>query len=208
MESSRIIDLYLIRHGLTQWNIEKRYQGHTDIPLHREKVSELNILKDWVLEGILADAVYSSDLARCMETARFLWPDSPIIKDSRLRELNFGEWEGLTFDDLKNSPLYTSWIADWEEHSPPEGESARQFNDRVDGFMNSLIAKKQNFLTIAAVTHGGVIRRIISRYVPEVTFWEIPIPFGKAYQLKLEEKGAGWICSSLSVVPIQERESM
>ena len=93
---------YLVRHGETDWNLTERIQGQVDVPLNatgRRQVSHLAKR----LTDLPLDAIYSSDLARTHETARIIAADRDIAiaTDPDLREFSFGEWEGLTAEEIE-----------------------------------------------------------------------------------------------------------
>src|SRR6056297_2986860 len=118
-------ELYLIRHGQTVWNTNKRFQGHTDIQsdetgTHQAKRLQ-HRLKDVPFEGI-----YASDLARARQTAAILAEARPVHVEERtcLREIHFGHWEGKGVHDvLHDDPLGRAWREDPEGASIPGGES-------------------------------------------------------------------------------------
>jgi len=127
----------LVRHGRTPWNEEGRLQGWKGESLSERGKAEVEALAER-LRGLKPDAVYSSDLARAVQTAETLvrlnsW-NVPHIKDPRLREINHGLWEGLRVSEipeLKN--MHTV-----EGFRPPGGESFREVAYRVAGFMADL----------------------------------------------------------------------
>ncbi|GIO63654.1 histidine phosphatase family protein [Paenibacillus cineris] len=134
------VDLLLIRHGTTRWNREKRYLGHTDIPLDPGGRDELAPLAR-ELAGKAFHGVYCSDLARCRETLAIISPAhaDTAMYDSRLREMDFGAWEGHTYEQLQHESLYRQWIDSPQQVTPPGGESWADFAGRVDGFIGSLL---------------------------------------------------------------------
>ncbi|TDL83161.1 histidine phosphatase family protein [Peribacillus frigoritolerans] len=205
MESCRSLQLILIRHGLTEWNKEKRYIGHTDLPVMEDSFIEYESLKK-TLQNYLPDIVYSSDLLRCQQTAAFLFPEEAPIKDPRLREISFGIWEGKTYEDLKNDFHYSSWLDNWEITSTPGGESGIAFHKRVSSFLSEVLKSKLS--SAAIMTHGGVIRKIVSDLVPEATFWDTSVSFGKAIVLELRAERGKWKCISLSEEPSAGKEPL
>src|SRR5690606_20590152 len=95
------MDVYLVRHGVTAWNKEKRYLGHTDKGIIRgEQSGLLKIKKE--LTNIYFDHIFTSDLRRCQESLELLDIPAQITVDARLRELDFGDWEGKTYDELRS----------------------------------------------------------------------------------------------------------
>lgn len=134
------VDLLLVRHGTTRWNREKRYLGHTDIPLDPGGRDELAPLAR-ELAGKAFRSVYCSDLARCRETLAIISAAhaDTAMYDPRLREMDFGAWEGHTYEQLQHEPLYRQWIDSPQQVTPPGGESWADFAGRVDGFIGSLL---------------------------------------------------------------------
>nr|WP_274528971.1 histidine phosphatase family protein [Paenibacillus piscarius] len=134
------MELVLVRHGYTQWNQERRYVGRTDVPLAQGEAERLDKLRTQPpLTGEFC-RVYCSDLRRCRETLTALIPNlEPKARyDARLLEMDFGAWEGCTYDQLKDNPLYRSWIDNPEAATPPGGEAWAQFAARVDDFWTEL----------------------------------------------------------------------
>lgn len=209
MGTLHTMDVYLVRHGVTRWNIEKRYMGHSNEPLIGQELHMLNPLRS-TLERISFDFCYSSDLKRCIDTFKYLLPNELVCLDFRLRELHFGDWEGLTYDNLKSDESYQEWLSDWKVKAPPNGESFIQFNGRINTFFTEL--HTQNHLTsinsnVLIVTHGGVIRSIMKSFNLTNTFWELHVQHGTAYRLSLQQQRGKWVCNSWSVVPILEKEN-
>lgn len=128
------LELVLVRHGETKWNVEHRYLGHTDLPLLPSATRHMTELSGdfW--------RVFCSDLLRCKETLAYIAPsvEKRAVYDQRLREMNFGLWEGCTYEQLKDNSLYRAWIDDPSMVTPPEGESWGQFEERLSGFLFDL----------------------------------------------------------------------
>jgi alpha-ribazole phosphatase len=95
-------ELWLVRHGQTDWNQEKRYQGQTDIPLNEIGLQQAAGLSE-SLENTQFDAIYCSDLQRARQTANVLaiHLNLPVFQDRRMREASFGEWEGQIYPEIK-----------------------------------------------------------------------------------------------------------
>lgn len=116
--------------------------------------------------------VWSSPLQRCRTLAAALHPAPQF--DPRLMEMNFGEWEGLPWDDVPRHEL-EKWAGDVEHFAPPGGESALQVQQRVLSFF-----EKKYFDEVAIVTHAGVIRLLLSFHKKQslMSHIERPIPYG------------------------------
>ena len=89
-------NICFLRHGQTSWNVEGKWQGHTDIGLNETGLFQANNISE-LLKDQKFEAIYSSDLRRAYSTAEIInrHHNLPIIKDERLREQNLGNWEGL-----------------------------------------------------------------------------------------------------------------
>lgn len=148
--------LLLIRHGETDWNVEGRYQGQSDVPLNapgREQARRL--ASD--LRSTSLDAIYSSDLARARETAQILAnaTGAPLLLDPRLREVDQGEWEGRLFSDirLRHPDLLQRRRQDPLHVAPPGGETVLQLQTRLMAAVRAIVeAHAQG--NVALVSHG------------------------------------------------------
>ncbi|SER83326.1 histidine phosphatase family protein [Salipaludibacillus aurantiacus] len=206
------LDIYLVRHGVTRWNKEKRYLGHTDEPCMKERLDDLADLKS-EMAGMEFDQVWTSDLLRCRETLHYLMPGVHPVTDKRLRECDFGNWEGKTYEDLKNLKDYRRWIDHPQLQPIPAGESWREFSGRLDEWLNDLLAGQEGVAAgrktrALAVTHGGVIRYLVSVFRRSESFWHVTIRHGQALYLKLIYEGGKWTCNSLQAVPSAEKEEL
>lgn len=153
-------ELVLIRHGVTAWNRDRRFQGQTDIPLDDEGLKQARLtgrrLADWPL-GV----VYASDLARARQTAEPIAAARglALCVESRLRERHYGGFEGRTHDELQRdeAEAWRRWRArDPDFELPGGGESLRAFHARVDAVLHELVRRHPG-RTVAVVTHGGVL---------------------------------------------------
>ncbi|MEH6942894.1 histidine phosphatase family protein [Bacillus sp. JJ722] len=204
MERNDSIRIILIRHGMTEFNVQKKYMGYTDEPVILERLNDYKSLK-LALEDEQIDAIYSSDLIRCQQTTRYLFGEGAYL-DERLREIHFGDWEGKTYERLRDIPAYCNWLFNWETECIPNGESGPVFRERVLAFLQEHVLMSGNFgKTIAIVSHGGVIRFIVSALCENVEYWDVHVNFGQAIVL---EVGGEWVCTSSSVVPTVENDSL
>lgn len=154
--------IHLLRHGLTQGNIEGRYIGRTDVPLCEKGREELFKLKKRY-DYPAADIVISSPLQRCTETADILYPDCYQEKWPAFVECDFGEWENQTYRQLQDLPSFAGWLSSGMQEAPPGGESAGDVLRRAADGMNLLFRRMMDdrLRSAALVTHGGLIAMLL-----------------------------------------------
>ena len=155
--------LLFIRHGTTYWNNLFRYQGHTDIELNEEGIEQARAVKNRLVQYQL-DAIYSSDLSRAVQTAQIIAAphNLPIKTYSELREINFGVWEGLTYQDLEQRfpELLTTWLEAPHLLAIPGGETFTEVQRRALKCICEIVSIHPQG-NIAVVTHGGTIAALI-----------------------------------------------
>jgi probable phosphoglycerate mutase len=148
--------ILLARHGETDWNAERRVQGHSDTPLNETGRAQARALGDELAEEPF-DAVYSSDLLRAHETARIVAQrrglEVTAIRD--LRERHFGTWEGLTDDEIL--------VRFPEAHSGAwgDGETRDEMAQRVFDALQR-IAETHPSGRVLVVSHGGPLRAVLT----------------------------------------------
>jgi len=152
------VDIVFVRHGRTQLNELGCFIGNTDCDISKEGLRQAEKVKDFISKFSF-DGVYVSPLKRTIQTADVL--SKEYILDDRLREMNFGVFEGLRYEEIEQKyPEYLKlWNADYENYRIPEGESLKDLFDRVEDFINDVKDKHERVLV---VTHGGVIRCALS----------------------------------------------
>jgi probable phosphoglycerate mutase len=154
-----VTTLILTRHGETDWNAERRWQGHSDPPLNERGRGQARELAA-ALDGV--DVIYSSDLARARETAEILAErlGLEVRLDPRLRERSFGAWEGQTWEELEQG--HADALRRWQEgetHGPEDAEPYEEFSRRVESFLEDVVRRHPDE-QVLVVAHGGPIRAI------------------------------------------------
>lgn len=159
------MDVFLIRHGATAGNREKRYVGRTDEPLCPEGRQGLIIAEGY--GGV--QMTYTSPMLRCIQTADLLFPDTPKIIVDDLRECDFGDFEYQNYLELQDNPDYQKWIDSGGRIPFPNGESREQFQNRcADAFGKVLSdAFQKKYEKIAFVVHGGTVMSILDRFASD-----------------------------------------
>jgi len=160
----------LLRHGMTAGNTEKRYIGRTDEPLcpQGEKMAR----ESGAFPNV--EKVYISPMARARQTAAILFPNVRQEEVYDLREMDFGDFEGRSPDEMENDPVYREWVDNMCLGQCPGGESLEGFKDRVcDAFLEVVrSARKSGEDRIIIVSHGGTIMSIMDRYaVPKREYY-------------------------------------
>ena len=135
--------LYFVRHGQTAWNDIGRFQGSTDVPLNLLGIEQAEKAA-LALKDIHFDAIYSSPLNRAQVTAQTIArPHQLTVQvEPRIAEINFGQWEGMTFEEI------------------PGSETFADAESRTMDFLNELINANDN-KTFLIVSHGAAIRTMI-----------------------------------------------
>jgi 2,3-bisphosphoglycerate-dependent phosphoglycerate mutase len=153
---SEHLELWLIRHGETDWNREQRAQGHLDVPLSKLGLEQAKLLAAR-LASVHFDALYSSDLGRAFETANTVGRvlQQPVRIDGRWREIHLGVVQGLTYPEIKARGMHRQ---NRNIHEPWEGgESQVQLMERASAAMVD-IRSNHSRGRVAVFTHGGTIR--------------------------------------------------
>ncbi|NLX18138.1 MAG: alpha-ribazole phosphatase [Desulfobulbus sp.] len=162
------VSLYLIRHGETEQNKKGVLVGSTDTALNDHGRRQALSLRERI-NALQVDAVYSSPLARAVETASLVFGDNaPIITDSSLQEFHFGEWEGMHFSEIaKQYPeAWRMWLTDWEKTRIPGSENFFAFTHRVISAVEEIV-RSQPGQRVAVVSHGGCIRSLLAHFFCE-----------------------------------------
>ena len=154
--------ILLVRHGITETNATRRFTGQSDIDLNADGYQQAEELRDRLAEEKI-DAAYSSDLKRAITTAEVICSkhEVEIITRPEIRELNYGEAEGLTFREISEKyPELSEMIA---RYSPvlsfPGGESFSDLTYRAGRFLE-IINNHATDQTILVVSHGGMLRTL------------------------------------------------
>ena len=146
--------IYLIRHGQTDWNVERKIQGQTDIPLNSNGKQQAEEAANEIA-NLKIDRIISSDLSRAKETAEIINKKvgAKITFDKRLREQNFGKYEGCLKEDITEK----QWDILNYEPEKVNGESRKQLYERVKGFISKLKDEGNTLI----VTHAVLLCMIL-----------------------------------------------
>jgi alpha-ribazole phosphatase len=194
--------LCLIRHGQTDWNLEGRYQGQSDVPLNEKGFEQARSLVGQ-LDGRSFAAIFSSDLMRARQTAEHIAKDLGLTVqiEPRLREINQGEWEGVLVDDIKAryAEIWSQRTMDPANVRPPGGETVREVAERVSAALDDISRLFPNG-QVLIVSHGLSIATAICR--------DKGIPVGQAYTVIPENVQPVWMEWKLDAKPASDSEEV
>jgi glutamate-1-semialdehyde 2,1-aminomutase len=186
-------EIIIIRHGETEWNQTGRFQGHSDVPLSETGRAQAEALgRNLALDHV--DAIYASDLIRAMETAAPLAArfGLTVTPDPLLRELNFGAWEGRSFNDVnaENPDAMKQFYNDPECADIPNSEPFPDFQKRVAGRVRE-IAAEQRGKRVVIVSHGASIRILLTDILamPIRSIWHISQLNTAVNKIRFEDDG-------------------
>lgn len=155
--------LIIVRHGQTLWNLERKYQGHSDIALTDTGLKQAQAVAERLADEAVA-AVYASDLSRAYKTAGYIAAKHNLTVHTvpELREIKFGDWEGLTYEEISvrwPGLLGKLWTTP-DELQIPGGETFHQLKARAYTAIEKIVADHPD-QTVAVVAHGGTIGTIL-----------------------------------------------
>ena len=188
-------EIIFIRHGETDFNRARLYFGHLDPDLNETGIEQLRKAKIlFEKREKMPDVVFSSDLKRCSQSMEILEIDEEIEKNltEDLREINFGIFEGKTYEEIKNEyPEETErMINDWRNFKADKGESLKDVMIRTVKKMDEIIEKYKN-KKILIITHAGVIQVLMSYYLFGNLdgYWKFKINNGSITKLHIMHDG-------------------
>ena len=202
--------IHLIRHGAIDETLSGKYIGTTDPPLSdKGKLA----LKKLAFTHVYPQppVVFSSPLRRCTQTCAVLFPERKPLVIANLSECNFGEWEGKTAEELKDSEDFQKWLAGDNSVKPPRGESNADFVRRVCKIFESIVEglMKTGSTECAVVTHGGVIMTLLAVYgLPQAKPFEWAMENGCGYSVRVTPMlwQRGKVTEVFSRVPVAKEE--
>lgn len=185
---------YLVRHAITDWNEQQRFQGRSDIPINaRGKEQIHDLTRRFAVEEICACII--SDTTRTRETAEGIAQEHELNleEDPRLREINFGVWEGMTYAEIKNKypDKVAAWEENWLEVTPPEGERFEDFVSRIGDFYKEVLQGRgeENVLVVG---HGGSLQVLLCMImeIDPGKFWQFKMDAASVTRVGLYQAGA------------------
>ena len=191
-----MLRLLLIRHGETDFNKERRIMGREPFPLNALGREQSNRLKESLGKAPL-DAIYTSPILRAQETAQILSEAGDLVPlgDDRLMEVEYGEWVGKTFAEVRELPDYVPYFERLDTPVAPGGETLYQVRDRARDFVRSL-QKSHSDDTVLVVTHADWIKCLLMHIleIPFKNIWRFRIDNASVSLLECEGPKRRVIC--------------
>ena len=167
--------LWMIRHGPTRGNLERRYIGRTDEPLCEAGIAQAAALQRLGFPDF--ERVFVSPYQRCRQTAELALPNRAYTRVPGLRECDFGIFEGRSADELSESAEYADWLKGGCTFAIPGGEDVAAFKERCTLAFSKIASAATDGAPVAVVTHGGCIMAILERFAsPKRAFYEWHVP--------------------------------
>ncbi|RME17658.1 MAG: histidine phosphatase family protein [Bdellovibrio sp.] len=198
-------NLLIFRHGQTDWNVLKRFQGHSNIPLNETGRKQAEALRDF-LDNYPVDVVLSSDLSRAIETATIALGHRkvPFVKTDCLREAHLGETEGMFNKDIiekYGKDFWDRWHAPEDlDFSWPGGETKRENLNRVRSFIEEFVSQHpgQHF---AISTHSGTLKRLCLHAEPLKPNIPLTVENGALFYFQINPENFQWFLVEKLFVP-------
>lgn len=172
------MNIYLIRHGETDWNLKLKIQGQADVPLN-ETGREQARLTAMKLAGIPVNIAYTSPLIRARETAEVVLAgrNCPLYTDNLLKEISYGIREGQSLQLIRKCQFFRlhNYFRHPERYIPPRGgETIPELKARCQAFLEGKVyGYESGFSNMMIFTHGAFIKAMLSimNQLPDCDFW-------------------------------------
>jgi broad specificity phosphatase PhoE len=195
---SDVVQLFVFRHGETDWNLNKKFQGHTNIPLNQKGRDQAQALRER-FATINLDLCLCSDLDRAVETGKIALEDNPVpfVYSKALRETHLGDVEGMSQIEIVEK-YGEDILTRWRSVKPEDitmgfanGETKLQHLNRLKDFVEQTLLDNVPYKNVAVSTHGGSLVRLVHATInaPEQT---IAIPNCCLYQLSFDRSRRIW----------------
>ncbi|MCL2856993.1 MAG: histidine phosphatase family protein [Oscillospiraceae bacterium] len=177
--------IHLIRSGSASEGHGQLLIGQEDLPLSRSGQEKLERLQQ--AGGYpQVDRLYASPLARCLQTAEILYPGYSTHQVEGLKDTCLGEFEGKSFEQLKDLPAFTAWLHNSQASPPPGGENVEDFMARVSAALDGVVRgmMRERITSAGVITHGGVIMTLMAAVaLPRLPIHQWAVAHGQGYTL-------------------------
>jgi broad specificity phosphatase PhoE len=193
-------ELVCVRHGRTDWNLSGRFQGQTDVPLDDEGRAQARALAAF-LRTVAFDYAVTSDLARARETAEIIAQDREleVVRDSGWREMQFGQWEGLTWNEITQRWPEIDRTAQTQPkfYTPEGGESFEALCVRITAAAARASAGAPDG-RVLVVTHAGPLHALLRVLEGATQAEALQVRFVPASVTRFSQLGGRWRLEGLN----------
>ncbi len=179
------MEVFLIRHGLTAGNLQKRYVGRTDEPLCPKGIAAAQKAGSFPA----VSRVIVSPMLRAKQTAALLFPQAEQQVLDGLREMDFGVFEGRTADEMVSDAAYRTWVDGNCQDVCPGGEGMHGFSSRTLSTFDQAVQKaiRTGESRLVIVAHGGTLMAVMDRYaMPKRAYWDWHVPTLHGWRASLD----------------------
>jgi broad specificity phosphatase PhoE len=158
--------VFLIRHGVTDWNRDRRLMGSREVPLSSEGVLQAKATA-LALASIPVGEIISSPALRAVQTAEIIGNlfHADVTRDPRLGDLKLGKWEGMTYDEASQTPEYKRLQANLLRERLPGGEDLTQVRDRATSAVEQALRDAPAGESLAIISHASILRIVLAHYL-------------------------------------------
>lgn len=203
--------VWLVRHGLTAWNEQGRFCGRSDIPLSPRGKEQAQWLAAHLHSLIpYPVSIYSSDLLRARETAETIATpfSTPVIVSHDWREIDFGDFEGLTYQEVETRyPDHLGFFMEPDRYAPLHGESLSDVVQRIQSALIHILLEQSSSHNIIIVSHGGVLRGLLCTLLgmPLRRQWQLRIDIASITAVDLSFDDDGSLLATLLSLNMSEK---
>ncbi len=175
--------IFFVRHGLTEWNAQRRFQGTCDIPLNDAGLAQAQAAAERCAQ-LSIERVYHSRLQRAAQTAQAVAGacHAPLIPEAGFNEVCMGDFQGLTRElaQQRYPEGFVAYFADQANVAPPNGESLTDLQQRALTALDRVEKDAQGCARIAVVSHGALLKTLLSAIagIPLASFGQFDVSNG------------------------------
>ena len=212
--SQHVWRVWLVRHGLTDWNEQGRFCGRSDISLSARGHAQAQWLAARLRYLVSRPvSVYSSDLVRAYETANSIAPffATPVIVSKEWREIDFGDFEGLTYQEVETRyPEHLGFFTEPDKYAPLHGELLTDVVQRMQYALKDILdeqASSRDIHDIVIVSHGGALRGLLCSLLgmPLRRQWQLRIDTASITAIDLSFDDDGSLLATLQLLNMSEK---
>lgn len=191
-----MLRIFFMRHAETDWNRERRIMGSNPIEINEAGKQQADQSSQG-LHPFCFSTIYTSPILRALQTAKVLHQkqNAPLVEDQRLEEIGYGDWVGMTFEEVRKLPGYVPYFRRLQTPVAPKGETLFQVRDRAMAFIHQMKTRHQEE-DILVVSHADWIKCVLMELleIPFANIWKMRIDHCSISLMESEKRGDRIIC--------------